>query len=92
MLRESLGGNSKTNLIITCSPSVLNRTETLNSLRFGSRASKIMNRPIVNIEHTVPDLLKQLSKRDEQIELKETRILAFKNYIQYILAQTLPEE
>ena len=38
VLSESLGGNSKTNLIITCSPSVYNESETLSTLRFGERA------------------------------------------------------
>lgn len=35
MLQESLGGNSKTSLIITCSPSIFNEKETISTLRFG---------------------------------------------------------
>lgn len=35
---DSLGGNSKTTLIITASPSIYNETETINSLRFGEIA------------------------------------------------------
>ena len=35
MLQESLGGNSKTSLIITCSPSIFNKDETVSTLRFG---------------------------------------------------------
>lgn len=38
ILQESLGGNSKTCLIITCSPSRYNEAETLSTLRFGLRA------------------------------------------------------
>ncbi len=38
VLQESLGGNAKTALIITCSPSVYNESETLSTLRFGLRA------------------------------------------------------
>jgi len=38
ILQESLGGNSKTFLIITCSPSRYNEAETLSTLRFGIRA------------------------------------------------------
>lgn len=35
MLQESLGGNSKTSLIVTCSPSIFNEQETISTLRFG---------------------------------------------------------
>lgn len=35
ILQESLGGNSKTALIITCSPHPYNEAETLSTLRFG---------------------------------------------------------
>lgn len=38
ILQESLGGNSKTSLIITCSPSIFNEAETISTLRFGQRA------------------------------------------------------
>lgn len=36
VLQESLGGNSKTCLIITCSPSSFNEIETVSTLRFGA--------------------------------------------------------
>ena len=38
ILQESLGGNSKTTLIVTCSPSTYNEPETICTLRFGVRA------------------------------------------------------
>lgn len=38
ILSESLGGNSKTCLIITCSPSIYNEQETISTLKFGKRA------------------------------------------------------
>ena len=37
ILQESLGGNTKTTLVITASPHVFNAEETLGSLRFGAR-------------------------------------------------------
>ena len=43
VLQESLGGNSQTTLIITCSPSMLNQSESLSTLRFGQRAKLIKN-------------------------------------------------
>ena len=50
LLSEALGGNSKTSLIVTCSPSTYNDIETLSSLRFGSRAKKIQNSAKINKE------------------------------------------
>jgi kinesin family member 5 len=41
ILTESLGGNSKTCLIVTMSPHPFNEAECLSSLRFGSRARNI---------------------------------------------------
>ncbi|KAL6073941.1 Kinesin-related protein 3 [Balamuthia mandrillaris] len=45
LLQNSLGGNARTTLVINCSPSSFNVTETLSTLRFGSRASLIRNKP-----------------------------------------------
>ena len=48
LLQESLGGNAKTSLIVTVSPSDYNREETISSLFFASRAMKVENKPKVN--------------------------------------------
>ena len=50
MLRETLGGNSRTTLIVTCSPSIYNLSETVSTLKFGVRAKLIKNKPILNEE------------------------------------------
>ena len=62
VLYESLGGNSKTCLIITCSPSVFNEAETISTLRFGARAKKIKNRPKINKELSIAELKNMLLK------------------------------
>jgi len=72
ILSESLGGNSKTCLIITCSPHPFNDAETLSTLRFGARARNIKNTPKVNREFTVPELKKLLQKAEEKIAYCET--------------------
>ena len=48
LLQESLGGNAKTSLIVTISPSNYNCDETISSLNFASRAMKVKNKPIIN--------------------------------------------
>jgi len=50
ILQESLGGNSRTTLIINCSPSSYNEAETISTLRFGIRAKSIKNTARVNAE------------------------------------------
>ena len=48
LLCESIGGNCLTRLIINVSSNSTDKYETLNSLRFGSRAKFIKNQPKVN--------------------------------------------
>lgn len=74
VLQEALGGNSKTSLIVTCSPSPYNETETISSLRFGIRAKAIKNTPKVNREHTVAELKLLLAKSREEVEKRDRMI------------------
>jgi kinesin family protein 5 len=74
ILSESLGGNSKTLLIITCSPHPFNDAETLSTLRFGARARNIKNAPKVNKEYTVPELKRLLEKAEDKIDTLKKHI------------------
>ena len=40
---QSLGGNSKTTMIICCAPEAAHIPETVSTLRFGERAKRITN-------------------------------------------------
>ncbi|KAL4265214.1 TRAFAC class myosin-kinesin ATPase superfamily protein [Pleurotus pulmonarius] len=62
ILQESLGGNSRTTLIINCSPSSYNEAETLSTLRFGIRAKSIKNSARVNAELSPAELKNLLTK------------------------------
>lgn len=62
ILQESLGGNSRTTLIINCSPSAYNDAETLSTLRFGMRAKSIKNKAKVNAELSPAELKAHLRK------------------------------
>ncbi|KAL6618057.1 kinesin-domain-containing protein [Neocallimastix californiae] len=48
LLKDSLGGNSKTFLIANISPSAFSLAETLSTLRFAQCAKQVTNRAIVN--------------------------------------------
>lgn len=74
VLQDSLGGNSKTALIITCSPSPYNEAETISTLRFGMRAKAIKNTPKINREYTVAELKLILAKCREEMAKKDRRI------------------
>ena len=82
VLQESLGGNSKTCLIITCSPSIYNETESLSTLRFGERAKKIKNKPKINKEITVAELQKLVEKLKENLKKANARITQLESFIQ----------
>ena len=81
VLQESLGGNSKTCLIITCSPSIYNESESLSTLRFGERAKKIKNKPKINKEITVAELQKLVEKLKEDLKKANARITQLENFI-----------
>jgi hypothetical protein len=50
VIKESLGGNSKTTLICTCSRKQVHEDETVNTLKFAQRAKKIKNRVCSNLK------------------------------------------
>lgn len=81
MLQESLGGNSKTSLIVTCSPSVFNKDETISTLRFGQRAKQIKNKAKVNKELSLKELKYMLIVAEKEIGLKDKRISSLEKYI-----------
>jgi kinesin family protein 5 len=79
ILSESLGGNSKTCLIITASPHPFNEAETLSTLRFGARARNIKNAPKVNKEYTIPELKNLLEKSEQKLGLLEVKVKILSN-------------
>ena len=81
LLSESLGGNAKTSLIITCSPSPYNVTETISTLRFGTAARNIKNTPKINKEMTVGELKRLLNKSERIIAIKSFRVEILEKHI-----------
>ena len=48
LLKDNLGGNSKTVMVATVSPSGDNYEDTLSTLRYADRAKRIENHAVVN--------------------------------------------
>ncbi|KAL2153380.1 hypothetical protein VTH82DRAFT_4535 [Thermothelomyces myriococcoides] len=93
ILQESLGGNSRTTLIINCSPSSYNDAETLSTLRFGMRAKSIKNKAKVNAELSPAELKMMLAKAKTQITTFENYIASLEGELQLWRAgETVPKD
>ncbi|KAL7248233.1 hypothetical protein ACSBR2_003026 [Camellia fascicularis] len=75
LLRDSLGGKTKTCIIATISPSIYWLEETLSTLEYAYRAKNIKNRPEVNQKVIKSELIKDLYTEIDRLkqELCATR-------------------
>ena len=93
ILQESLGGNSRTTLIINCSPSSYNDIETLGTLRFGMRAKTIKNKAKVNAELSPGELKAMLKKVQGQMTTFESYIGTLEGEVTlWRQGETVPKE
>jgi len=81
LLSQSLGGNSKTCLVVTLSPHRYSDAETHSSLRFGATARNIKNKPQINKEYTVPELKKLLDTEESRVKRLQHRIKVLEKII-----------
>ncbi|XP_056589695.1 kinesin-like protein KIF1B isoform X6 [Triplophysa dalaica] len=68
LLRENLGGNSRTAMVAALSPADINYDETLSTLRYADRAKQIKCNAVIN-EDPNNKLVREL--KDEVLRLKE---------------------
>ena len=78
LLQDSLGGNSMTTLLIACSMCSYNDKETLGTLRFGSRAKAIKNKPKENVERSAKELQALLGICEKKVTTMEAIVLMLK--------------
>ncbi|XP_044934313.1 kinesin-like protein KIF13B isoform X1 [Mustela putorius furo] len=74
LLKDSLGGNSKTAMVATVSPAADNYDETLSTLRYADRAKNIVNHAVVNEDpnaRIIRDLREEVEKLREQLTKAE---------------------
>ena len=64
LLKDSLGGNSKTVMLAAVSPSAMNTEETISTLRYASRARDIINVAKVNED----PLARRIRELEEEIQ------------------------
>uniref|UniRef100_A0A670YC19 Kinesin-like protein KIF14 n=1 Tax=Pseudonaja textilis TaxID=8673 RepID=A0A670YC19_PSETE len=70
LLKESLGGNSKTSMIATISPAASNVEETLSTLRYAKQACFIINTAKVNEDMNMK-LIQELKDEIEKLKLAQ---------------------
>ncbi|XP_060557466.1 uncharacterized protein LOC132717901 isoform X3 [Ruditapes philippinarum] len=66
LLRDSLGGNSKTIMIATITPASQYYSESISTLRYAQRAKNIINKPRIN-EDTNVALIRELRQEIERL-------------------------
>uniref|UniRef100_A0A8C5B6Z2 Kinesin family member 13A n=1 Tax=Gadus morhua TaxID=8049 RepID=A0A8C5B6Z2_GADMO len=75
LLKDNLGGNSKTAMIATVSPAADNYEETLSTLRYADRAKRIVNHAVVNEDpnaRIIRELREEVEKLREQLTAAES--------------------
>ncbi|KAM7447173.1 the TRAFAC class myosin-kinesin ATPase superfamily [Porites harrisoni] len=70
LLKDSLGGNSKTTMIANISPASISFGESLSTLRYAQRARTIVNRAIIN-EDPNAKIIRELKAEIERLKLSE---------------------
>uniref|UniRef100_A0A8C3XV52 Kinesin family member 13B n=1 Tax=Chelydra serpentina TaxID=8475 RepID=A0A8C3XV52_CHESE len=78
LLKDSLGGNSKTAMVATVSPAADNYDETLSTLRYADRAKNIVNHAVVN-EDPNARIIRELREEVEKLRVQLTKAEAMKS-------------
>uniref|UniRef100_A0A7N6BTQ9 Kinesin motor domain-containing protein n=1 Tax=Anabas testudineus TaxID=64144 RepID=A0A7N6BTQ9_ANATE len=83
LLKENLGGNSRTAMIAALSPADINYEETLSTLRYADRAKQIRCNAVIN-EDPNAKLIRELKD-----EVERLRNLLFSQGLQELLCNTI---
>lgn len=77
LLKDSIGGNSKTAMIANVSPASINFSETLSTLKFAQRAKLIKNNASINEELTgsIDVLKKEIARLKKDLESAKAGII-----------------
>ncbi|XP_078585444.1 kinesin-like protein KIF13A isoform X8 [Branchiostoma floridae x Branchiostoma japonicum] len=77
LLKDNLGGNSKTAMIATISPALDNYEETLSTLRYADRAKRIVNHAVIN-EDPNARIIRELREEVDKLKVQLTEAESLK--------------
>ncbi|XP_068174218.1 kinesin-like protein KIF13B [Antennarius striatus] len=77
LLKDCLGGNSRTAMVATVSPAADNYEETLSTLRYADRAKSIVNHAVVN-EDPNARIIRELREEVEKLRVQLTQAESLK--------------
>ncbi|TRY86731.1 hypothetical protein DNTS_029013 [Danionella cerebrum] len=77
LLKDSLGGNSRTAMVATVSPAADNYEETLSTLRYADRAKNIVNHAVIN-EDPNARIIRELREEVEKLRCQLTEAESMK--------------
>jgi len=82
ILQDSLGGNSKTTMIVNTSPHVLNRAESIRTLRFAMTAKTVKNKAKINKELTRAQLIRRIEELEAMNAKLKMRVMDLETQMQ----------
>lgn len=75
LLKESLGGNSKTTMIATVSPASVHQEETLTTLRYAATARRVVNIVKINEDPKI----RKIRELEHEVEVLKQRLALMEN-------------
>jgi kinesin family member 5 len=85
ILQESLGGNFKTSLLVTCSSHSSSLEETMSTLKFATRAKSIKNSFKMNIKNSPEALQRIITQLKRDLMETKTELDGFKRINENII-------
>jgi len=82
LLKNSLGGNAKTTLLVACSSRQKDIDETMGALRFGQRARAVRNLVKINRKLSALELQRLLDKLQQEHKTLQTYCLSLEEQLQ----------
>ena len=87
ILQESLEGNTKTTMIVACSPHPFNVEETVSTLRFAQRAKTIKMKVKANTQKSAEELMLLIQHVQKEIDLQHHRNEQLKKELNWMESQ-----
>ena len=84
LLKDSLGGNTKTTLLVCCSGEESDIPETLSTLNFAKRAKRIKNQVSVNTVMGVKELTAMVDGLKRELAMAQRQIVALQRMVKVL--------